>query len=248
MNLTEIEYWKELQGEPCVTIGESNIIYQWVQRNFHEFGVDHVVAECFEIGCYPGRYLGMMAQRGFAVGGLDYIPAVIEIEPLLREGNMKTCEFYCSDFRKFSESKKYDLVYSLGFIEHFLDWDKLLKKQIDLVKPGGFLLVEVPNFRGVFQKLPRWIFDRDDFQGHNLAAMDLTEWAKIAEGQGLEVLAAEPIGGYGLWFVRKPSRWEGKLRSWFVFAMRAARKVCFPKIKNHSAFSSAFIMLARKPL
>jgi 2-polyprenyl-3-methyl-5-hydroxy-6-metoxy-1,4-benzoquinol methylase len=40
-------------------------------------------------------------------------------------------------------------VISFGFIEHFDNPENVIQKHLDLLKPGGILIVGVPNFTGI---------------------------------------------------------------------------------------------------
>ena len=44
---------------------------------------------------------------------------------------------------------KYDLVYSCGFIEHFIDWEQIFIKHLSLVKDGGRIIITTPNFNSM---------------------------------------------------------------------------------------------------
>ena len=43
----------------------------------------------------------------------------------------------------------YDVVYSLGLIEHFVDRVSIVERHVRLARPGGLLILGVPNFRGL---------------------------------------------------------------------------------------------------
>ena len=94
---------------------------------------------------------------------------------------------------KWKTDKKYDLVCSFGFIEHFTNAEEIIKKHIDLVKKGGKVIVEVPNFSGVpgfFHK----IVDGPSLKQHNTSIMNLDFFRKIAKQNNLKVLY---LGYYG---------------------------------------------------
>ena len=47
----------------------------------------------------------------------------------------------------------FHIVYSLGFIEHFKELNIVVKKHTELLKPGGILLLGVPNLGGIYSFL-----------------------------------------------------------------------------------------------
>ena len=50
----------------------------------------------------------------------------------------------------------FDLVYSLGVIEHFEDARSIVEKHLFLTKPGGRVVISIPNFGGVYGRLERY--------------------------------------------------------------------------------------------
>lgn len=83
-----------------------------------------------------------------------------------------------SDFFVFETTNKYDIVFSSGFIEHFDDTKDVIKRHIDLLSPNGNVLIILPNFRGLNGVL-QYLFDRNNFNIHNLNSMKLNNLWKI---------------------------------------------------------------------
>ena len=104
-----------------------------------------------EVGGAPGQYLAYMHRSlGYRVTCIDYsaigcqktienfhlldIPGEVIHADLMAEGtNLPT----------------FDVVYSLGLIEHFVDRMPIVERHVRLVRPGGLLVLGVPNFRGL---------------------------------------------------------------------------------------------------
>ena len=57
----------------------------------------------------------------------------------------------------------FDLVFSLGFIEHFTDTTEVIQRLRQLAKPGGVVLTMIPNFKGLYgwvqQRVGKEIYD-----------------------------------------------------------------------------------------
>src|SRR5581483_1856087 len=70
---------------------------------------------------------------------------------------------------------RFDLVYSLGLIEHFEDVQAVVAAHVRLVRPGGLLVLGVPNLRGVNGWFAERI-DRRRFESHNVDAMATATW------------------------------------------------------------------------
>lgn len=153
--------------------------------------------EVFEVGCAPGKWLAVAHDAaGLRPSGIEYSPAgvaatrrnfaLLGIEPR---------ELIDGDFFAIEPEARFDVVLSLGFIEHFDDPAAVLDRTLGWVRPGGVLVVGVPNFRGVHGLLQRAL-DPKVLAAHNLAVMDpavLTGWAA---SRGLAVERAGYLCGF----------------------------------------------------
>ena len=80
--------------------------------------------------------------------------------------------FNNTDFFNFSTDRKYDIVFSLGFIEHFNNTRDVILRHVDLLASSGLLLIVLPNLLG----LNGWIqrrFDKENYDVHNLKSMEI---------------------------------------------------------------------------
>src|SRR5215210_5368799 len=104
-----------------------------------------------EVGGAPGQYLAYLHRsHGYRVTCID----------LSATGCAKTIENFRligipGDVVKaditadVSELPAFDVVYSLGLIEHFADRRRVVENHARLVRPGGYLVLGVPNLRGL---------------------------------------------------------------------------------------------------
>lgn len=120
-----------------------------------------------EIGVGSGLTLSYLKKMGAArCVGVDYSPEAIKFS----SGKIKNCEFIIGDafdLGRFGE-KKFDLVYSLGFLEHYNkdEQKKLIAGQMSLAKECVF--IEVPYDIFYF----RWLFALNKFFGRTLTFSD----------------------------------------------------------------------------
>ena len=103
-----------------------------------------------------------------------------------------------SDFFLFEGNRKYDIVFSLGFIEHFENVQDVIHRHIRLLSENGRLLIILPNLRGL-NGLIQWLFDRKNLYSHNLESMKVDTLKKIMEHAGLKSWNVE--------YTRKPMVW-----------------------------------------
>jgi len=161
-----------------------------------------------EIGGAPGQFLVYMHKNfGYKINCLDYS----KIGGMITKKNFDLLNIpitvYQEDlFSRDLDLPLFDIVYSLGFIEHFLDLDTVIEKHLELLKPGGILLIGVPNLRGI----NGWFLKRLSpklFSKHNLSAMDISNWKNFENKFNLRVLFKGYVGGF------EPSvfdKWENK--------------------------------------
>jgi L-malate glycosyltransferase len=197
--LTSAEYWEECYPETDIDLPVDNDIRKWLESNlsFNEFN------ECFEIGCFPGRYLTIFAKNGIQVNGLDIHKYTISLKEIFINKGYKTGDFIRADFLKYKPVRRFKCVYSFGFIEHFQNWEEVLQKHIDLTDKDGIIIIEVPNFRGIFQRIPRFLFDKENFFKHNLNSMVLKKWLSICRRNNIEIIYNGYFGGFNLWYEKQ---------------------------------------------
>ena len=151
-----------------------------------------------EIGGAPGGFLAYMSKNyGYQISALDY--SMIGCA-LLKE-NFKLLNLNGRVFHKdlfnddLSKIPKFNIVYSLGFIEHFLNLKNVIGKHLELLKEEGFLLIGTPNFLGMnhyFKKLMSPIA----LNKHNLSSMDIENWVSFEKKYNLKIIFKGYIGGY----------------------------------------------------
>jgi len=154
-----------------------------------------------EIGGFPGFY-SVFLKKYF---GLDtYLVDIVVIEDFLKrllEANQLSGDSVHaieSDLFQWKPDRLFDLVYSNGFIEHFDDTLKVVQSHVDLVNPGGIVLITLPNFRslnGWFQK----IFDPVNYAKHNIACMDVAFLRYVARQAGLTNVQVFYYGYFSIW-------------------------------------------------
>lgn len=152
----------------------------------------------FEFGCFPGRYLIELGKLGYSVSGCDQTPRVeSELAPWMSSHGVQTGDFYRCDFRQ-TPRKRYDIVASFGFIEHFHDYVDVYRFHFEFAKPGAIVLVTFPNFRGIIQNTLHKLFDRENLDRHVIAAMQLDDYRRAARDYG-EIIYCRHYGGFDFW-------------------------------------------------
>ncbi len=156
-------------------------------------------ATFLEIGAHPGQYLWYFnAHFGFAVTGIEYVEEYARQTASNLEASGVTASIEHADlFQYCRRTRQFDVVASFGFVEHFVDIQPAIDAHWALVKPGGTLIVSVPNHSGVLGRLFARI-DPHAAARHN--RMDLTTLQHaVARAPDAEVVTCRHIGSVGFW-------------------------------------------------
>lgn len=242
-NLATLDYWTKAHGNINIDLNPNDFIKNWISNNIDFANIKSV----FEIGCYPGRYLTIFGDQGIEVNGVDYIQDVNKLPEVFELKKYKVGHFYNCDFFKFEPKVKYDCVMSLGFIEHFDNWEKTMTNHFDFINEKGYLIIEVPNFRGVLQRIPRMLFDYENYKRHNLNSMCLKEWNKILIQNDFEIIYSGCFGGYNLWFeVDQKNKINRFIKRYLIKTLVSFRNIFFRNKVESPYFSCAIGIIARK--
>ena len=82
---------------------------------------------------------------------------------------------------------------------------EIIQKHVEQLSPQGTLLITLPNFKslnGWFQKR----FDKENYDKHNIACMDLELLKNVCQALGLKNIEARYDGKFMLWFENENQR------------------------------------------
>jgi 2-polyprenyl-3-methyl-5-hydroxy-6-metoxy-1,4-benzoquinol methylase len=149
----------------------------------------------FEVGCAPGGILAQFCLRlGCEAHGIDFAADPLSVRALLEHKGVRVGQLHTGDFLAWAPPRKYDVVASFGFVEHFRDPGVIVDRQFALVRPGGHVVVTMPNYaRG--QWLLHRLFDPALLEGHNLRCMNRGFLRAAATRNQATLLTARYIGG-----------------------------------------------------
>lgn len=198
--LTDRHYWDEFWSESGLPIearhsAENPLLNAQLDVIDRHFAPDESKT-ILEIGGAPGGYLAYFVKNfAYKAHAIDY--SATGCDKLRKNFRLLglNVEVYQADI--FSENlamPQFDVVYSLGFIEHFQDVRPIVAKHVEFLKPGGMLLIGVPHFLKVYQSILRPLAP-DVMEGHNLDTLDLDRWDFIEREFGLQAIFKEYVGG-----------------------------------------------------
>ena len=185
-NLSANSYWNNLySGHPEHKKGDSFISkeidltyseYILFKIIFPKYLPTNVGTKLLEIGSAPGEFLIKLNKR------FNYIPYGIEYtkngaklnQHLFKNNNLPPKNIIYGDFFdtqiKNSYVEYFDIVLSRGLIEHFTDLPAVIDNHLAYLKPGGVLVVTIPNLSGINYYLCKF-FNKEILAKHNLKIM-----------------------------------------------------------------------------
>jgi len=177
--------------------GKTNLLILEILKKFDQYLPAIEGLSVLEVGGASGEYLMYLTRRfRYQANSLDYSSI----------GNRQTLEtfnraglgvhVYERDlFADNSDLPKFDIVYSLGFIEHFDDPLMVAAKHLELLKPGGILLLGVPNYSGIYEKFLKRMAP-SIMTTHNLKVMDISHWKEFEVKLPVMPVFVNYIGGF----------------------------------------------------
>jgi L-malate glycosyltransferase len=194
--LTTKEYWTPNNPEFLFERHQDHAVESLIKKYIPAT----VNGNCLEIGSFPGPFLAAFGDLGYILNGIDFHPKnERELPAWLRSQGFKTGEFKTVDFFEYRTERKFDVVASFGFIEHFDNYKEVILKHAALVNENGYLVITTPNFGGRIQHWLHKTFDRQNLDLHNLESMQPAIWAKLLADNGYEILYNGFLGGFLFW-------------------------------------------------
>lgn len=107
-----------------------------------------------DIGAQKGEFLWFMRERGWKVDGVELSNSVPNPGDVsIRYGDFLEMEF---------EEQQYDVVTFWAVLEHVYDPAKFIEKALQLLRPGGRIIVCVTNLNSIQSRL----YQADDYPRH----------------------------------------------------------------------------------
>lgn len=155
----EAHYLHWTRGEPANQI---QLAFRQHWLTFNEIiGAGLNGKRVLEVGCGRGSLSAYFSDAGWDCTLLDISPAAIEVASKAFEANGLTARFDVGDCLDLPYANgAFDLVFSIGLLEHFEDIDKVIQEQVRILDSGGiFIGYVVPHLPFNVQAGYGWICD-----------------------------------------------------------------------------------------
>lgn len=200
--LSKHDQWKSISGRIAklpVEFDPNRVGYVHMHR-FCKKVLPRGRKRVLEVGCHPGRYMWYFAKYfGYEPCGIEYVESLAENTIRnLRDAGIPA-KVVAEDF--FSDEAltmlgECDVVTSFGFVEHFSDTKAVIQRHLQFVRPGGIVLIFIPNHSGLYGWIMKHV-DPERFAMHNrMSFEDLRDGVPAESGV---LLAGGYLGRLGFW-------------------------------------------------
>ncbi len=136
---------------------------------------------------------------------------------------------------------------SLGFIEHFDNPDKVVELHLNWLKPGGILMLGVPNFNGVY-KIIQGALSPEILEKHNLDIMNLNYFRGISSKFDLKLEQLSYLGSFEPALLIDANKIPNKIQIAINVFLKIAQKIRRLKFLDNlnNRFISSYIFAVYK--
>ena len=254
--LTESEfwdqYWKKIALPTTVDIGNS--FDRCLAKSLEQILSKNAISgRLLEVGAAPGKWLNFFETAGLRVVGIDYSPlGVITTRSNLDLLGMSSAEIWNSNFLTMVPKSEFDVVASFGFIEHFDDATSILLQHAAWTRPGGYLIIGVPNFRYLHGFIQKHL-DPLVYRSHNCRVMKKKFFQSIENKSDLKLIDFSYLGSFEPSLPMRIGRRSSLIGKCVQLCFRiilqilfVARKPHFWDKLNHKIFSSYIIAVYKR--
>jgi len=176
-------------------------------------------ASVVEIGSAPGEHLIKLNQTfGLVPHGIEYSDEGVRANRALFAArgldpwNVDAVDFFSAECLN-RHRERFDVVVSRGFIEHFDEPKAVVDRHLDLLRPGGLLVVTIPNLQGLNLALTR-LFHPELIPMHNLNIMAKAPFLQLFDTDRVRPLVCAYVGTFSFYLfnVKEGSRLAPLLR------------------------------------
>jgi SAM-dependent methyltransferase len=251
-NITEKDYWDNFWihlSLPCrvkENFSNDHIISEFLKQ-YVPSGENRKIA--LEIGCAPGKWMIFLNDElHYSAEGCEYLESAVKItRQNLEMNNIHNAIIYQGDFLSYDFGKnQYDVVISLGFIEHFTNPEFIVWKMCTILKTGGILIIGIPKFTGLNYNIAKYIdkkLKNKLLPAHNLKIMHLDFFYELAKKGQVKPIKITCRGGF------EPALYDTSATPfWFKLIFHGLTIIFHNRLSQiiSSEFYSSYILAAYK--
>lgn len=242
--LTSKKYWEKVWSN-----SRPEKIFHSIACYFDFINNSKKISTAIELGGYPCRYLIYLKKKfNYKISCIDYVIKEVYLKKLFKENNLnlnRDIKLINKDINtNIKINKKFDLVYSLGLVEHFISLDYIIKKHCYFLKKNGVIFFTMPNLCGLNGFIMK-LFDKETYEKHNIKSMNLEKIKKILKKQNLELNLIEYADDHGVYLTNLDNK-NLFLRFFIKTIHIFTQVITLFFLKKNKFFSNHIICIATK--
>jgi SAM-dependent methyltransferase len=245
--LTDVQYWEEQRAPSIQRVGVSSYLAPYLKDQLPS----RKDWSCLEVGAVPGSRLVWLCQQfGYEPWGIDFCDQVNDLPEAFRLHGLEG-HFVQADFLEWKPDRLFDVVYSCGFVEHFENYPEIVLKHWELVRPGGYMVLEIPAWSPLQVLLRKLVYTPEHWESitssHVTSMMNLTSLQAAVEScPNARVILSRYIREMTLWI--RPGDPGVKKGTWLTFApFRVLERLCSLLRLSSRLISPSVLCVAHKP-
>lgn len=157
-------------------------------------------SKILEVGSAPGiKLIEFNKEMSYEPYGMDYSFHGCELNrEVFKLNNCNPKNVFQVDFfsKEFQNKYKnyFDVVTSFGFIEHFDNVEEIIKNHCNLLKEGGYLIITIPNFKGINLALANFFSGKSLIEMHNTDIMEIETFKNLFDNAEIDQLYCNYYG------------------------------------------------------
>lgn len=130
------------------------IILEWYHRNCfgsHKRLVERYMqgGKLLDVGCEQGNFLKLFDEAKWQVSGIEINPHMAKIA----KQNLPQAKIYTQKIEDFNNRQKFDVITLWHVFEHLGEVKRQRAKLKSMLRPGGYLIMEMPNGESIWRKV-----------------------------------------------------------------------------------------------
>jgi ubiquinone/menaquinone biosynthesis C-methylase UbiE len=198
-----------------------------------------------EVGSSPGDNLVRLKETfDYIPYGVDYSEPGVKLnreiftEHGIDPSNVIQADFFSPEFQnKYREC--FNIVLSVGFIEHFTDVEDVIHRHINVLAKGGHLVVIIPNLRGINHFLSD-AFNKKVLTICNTKIMQKDEFRQLFGEEFLESKICKYYGTFDFGLFNTPEGSPLRFLLGFCKMWQAILNAVFPLLFRDKGAESSF--------
>lgn len=161
-------------------------------------------SQCLDVGCWTGN-LGreLVKKKNCVVDGIDVDASVLKTAKRSGYRDVFTINLNNDPLKLDLKKRKYDVIVYADILEHLINPDKVLEEMKKFLKPGGIIIVSMPNI-GFFLNRVQLLLGKWEYR--DFGCMDKTHVRfftissaiKLVVAAGYKIQKVKPYNQFGM--------------------------------------------------